>query len=320
MAIRSQAVRKPGNGLDRKALVKVVDNVPATRGMGVLLRHEGRIEKLRGADAAGGSILFELRERHINSAYLAPLDPDRIPSLTAGQRQAGWSVLAPGVKPVPYQFPQRARTGSSLARPISRVPNRNSHSVPPKEWRSLGLNCAGAAIGWIGVVGTGMLAPFTGGLSGLATVALYAGALAGTGQCVASVYRVNNAARGRSDINDELDRSRAYQWSMLGADAIGLFGAGAGLRGAAATGKALKSVGATGGDLLARSLPRAVRGDLSIALGINGMKLGTRMINKVVRQRLLDGAGGVLGVVSSVDGGIVRELIVWVIGDPEKAA
>lgn len=296
-------------------LVRVVDNIPATRGMGVLLRHRGRIDTLRPAGGSGGSILFELRERHINPAFMKPIAPDRIPMASAGQRQAGWSVMRPGTQPI-----RMAATARRTPPPVSRMPNRTSNSVPPAEWRALGLNCVGAAIGWIGVVGTGALAPITGGTSGLATVALYAGALAGSGQCMASVYRVNNLKRGRKDLNDVLDNSDAYYWTMLGADVIGLYGAQAGLRGTARTAKALRSARVTAGDLMARSVPRAVRGELSVALGINGMKLGTRMINKVVRGQLLDGAAGVLGVVSSADGGLIRELVIWVIADRDGAA
>lgn len=318
MGLRPQPERRATDPINRAALVKVVDGVPATRGMGVLLRHRGRIDKLRASNGSGGSILFELRERQINPAYFQKLRPDRVPSLTAGQRQAGWSVMRQGAQPLPDVWPGGVPSRSTMSAPVSRVPNRNASSVPPSEWRSLGLNCAGAVVGWIGVVGTGALAPFTGGVSVGATILLYAGALAGTGQCMASVYRVNNARRGRSDINDRLDKSPAYVWSMQGADAIGLIGAGGGLVGVAKTGAALSKTGVRASDLAARSLTRAARGELSAAMGIHGMKLGTRMINKVVRQRLLDGAGGVLGVVSSADGGIIRELIVWVIGDPEK--
>ncbi|WP_156347798.1 thermonuclease family protein [Sphingomonas sp. Leaf9] len=318
MGLRPQPERRAADPINRAALVRVVDSVPETRGMGVLLRHRGRIEKLRAAGGSGGSILFELRERQINPAYFQRLRPGRVPSLTAGQRQAGWSVMRQGSQPLAGVWPGGLPSRPTMPAPVSRIPNRNASSVPPSEWRSLGLNCAGAVVGWIGVVGTGALAPFTGGLTFGATIVLYAGALAGSGQCMASVYRVNNARRGRSDINETLDKSPVYIWSMRGADAIGLVGAAGGLVGVAKTGAALSKTGVKAGDLAARSLTRAARAELSAAMGINGVKLGTRMINKVVRQRLLDGAGGVLGVVSSADGGLIRELIVWVIADKEK--
>lgn len=64
---------------------------------------------------------------------------------------------------------------------------------------------------------------------------------------------------------------------------------------------------------MARATTSAVRAYLSAMLGLEASGLGSRAMNRVVRQRLLDGAAGVLGVVSSTDGGILRELIVWVV-------
>jgi hypothetical protein len=50
----------------------------------------------------------------------------------------------------------------------------------------------------------------------------------------------------------------------------------------------------------------------------NAVRWGRRVINRAARQRLLDVAGAVLGVYSSYDGGVIHELVVWVVGD--KAA
>lgn len=195
------------------------------------------------------------------------------------------------------------------------VPNRHSTSVPTREWASLGLNCAGAAIAWIGVVGTGALAPVTAGASVFATAVLYAGAAAGTRQCLASVYRVGNAARGRSDINDRLDKSEVCKWTMLAADGVGLAGVKGAVGGVKATIAATRSTGVRAGALATRSLSSVQRVEMATAPGLTVTKVGSRVINRVVRQRLLDGAGAVLGVYSSFDGGIVRELIVWVVED-----
>ena len=163
------------------------------------------------------------------------------------------------------------------------------------------------------MVGTGLLAPVTAGATVFGTTVLYAGAVAGTGQCLASVYRVGNAARGRSDINEALDRSDLYYWTMLAADGVGLAGVKGAATGVKATVAATRRAGVEIGDLAARALTAAQRAEMASVLGLNATKVGSRVINRAVRQKLLDGAGAVLGMYSSYDGGIVRELIVWVV-------
>lgn len=223
------------------------------------------------------------------------------------------------LKPAQGPFAARpARAAPPAPRPLSRLPNWRSTSVPTKEWASLGLNCAGAAIAWIGVVGTGALAPVTAGTSVAGTLVLYAGAVAGSAQCMASVYHVGNAARGRSDINDALDKSDVYYWTMLGLDGAGLADVSGAAKGVGATIKAMRNTGVRSGDLAARALTGAQRAQLATDLGLGVVRVGTRVINRVVRQRLLDGAGAALGVYSSYDGGIIHELILWVVED--KAA
>lgn len=314
MGAPGHTTARQGKPLDRPALIKVVDNVPATRGCGVALRHHGRMEILRPARASGVNIVFELREHYVDPNYLRRVDTGRFPFRTAGSRQAGWSVMRPGASPVvapPGAFRAPPATRSTL----SKLPNRRSNTVPTKEWASLGLNCGGAAIAWIGVVGTGALAPVTAGTSVFATAVMYAGAVAGTGQCLASVYRVGNAARGRSDINERLDKSDLYYWTMLAADGAGL----AGVKGAASGVKnlagAMGRTGVSAGQLSARAMTGAQRAQMTAALGLQATKVGSRIINRVVRQRLIEGAGAVLGIYSSADGGIVHELVVWAVED-----
>lgn len=314
---QGQSPQSKGKPLDRAALVKAVDAVEATRGLGVALRRHDRMEILRRSHGTGANIVFELRERYVDPAYMQRLDTGRIPFKSAGTRQAGWSVLKPARGPFAAR-PAPARAAPPAPRPLSRLPNRRSTSVPTKEWASLGLNCAGAAIAWIGVVGTGALAPVTGGTAGFAAVVLYAGAAAGSAQCMASVYRVGNAARGRSDINDTLDANRTYRWSMLSLDFVGLTGVKGAAQGAVKTVKAMRTTGVRVGDLAARSLTTAQRAEMAAGLGLNTVKVGSRVINRAARQRLLDVAGAVLGVYSSYDGGVIHELVVWVVGD--KAA
>ncbi len=79
---------------------------------------------------------------------------------------------------------------------------RTETSSAPGEWLSFGFNCGGAALAWVGVVGTTSLAPITGGLSLVGAGILYAGVLGASGACAASIYRVGNIYRDRADINE----------------------------------------------------------------------------------------------------------------------
>lgn len=112
-------------------------------------------------------------------------------------------------------------------------------SSAPSEWLSFGFNCGGAVLAWVGVVGTGALAPVTGGLSTIGTGLLWGGALGASGACAASTYRVINVYRGKAAINDALDQNKIYVWSMRGADVIALLGAGGAIKEFGKTGEVL---------------------------------------------------------------------------------
>lgn len=293
----------------RTRLIGVVDRVPATRGCGVIYRKGNQMIRLRPQGGSGATVVFELHERDVRSFYVHK-DPARPTPVIAGwgeqaSPQPGWSVRAPRVAPPP-------------ARPLAKVPVRSGGTSVLKEWASLGLNCGGAAIAWVGVAGAGAAAPVTGGLSGFAAVALYAGAAAASGQCAVSVFRVGNEHFGRHDINQKLDKSQYYRWSMLAADGIGMYGAYGAYKAAKATNTALRasSLGWTEAAGLNQSARQGInyfrRRELTVAMGLQATVVGTRVINRVVRQQLLDGAGAVIGMYSSYDGGVARELIVWI--------
>jgi hypothetical protein len=96
-------------------------------------------------------------------------------------------------------FEFRERSGASG--PVRPAKPLDTGSSPAREWVALGLNCGGAVLAWVGVVGSAAIAPETGGASLFATVTMWGGALASSGQCAASAYRITNVARGREDIN-----------------------------------------------------------------------------------------------------------------------
>lgn len=203
--------------MDAGRLVAVVDGTPEVHGSGVVLRRGQTLRRLRRQPLGGVTVVFELHERELRQAYLDNLRERRGPWRT----NQAFSTAVPGGVSRP---PGRSLTGEGVThvppsaltrRPGASVAKRGGGSSVADEWRGLGLNCAGAVIGWIGVVGTGALVPVTGGLTAFGTAALCAGAIAGTGQCLASVYRVNNATHGHADRNERLDRSRLYRWTTL---------------------------------------------------------------------------------------------------------
>lgn len=209
-------------------------------------------------------------------------------------------------------FEVRQRPKHSGAQPHSARPPRQAHTSPASEWIGLGLNCGGAVLAWIGVVGTAALMPVTGATSGAATILLWGGALASSGQCLASTYRVTNNYRGRADINDRLDNSPLYVNSMLGADVIGLLGAGGAIKEIRATSAALHVAGiewrtASG------ALSRPLRRRLTTVFELQGSRrVSAVVINRFVRQKLLDAVGGVIGLVGSSTSGFTKEVAVWI--------
>src|SRR5262249_20313494 len=133
------------------------------------------------------------------------------------------------------------------------LPKRDRHTSVAAEWTSLGLNCGGAVLAWLGVVGTALVAPETGGASLYATSVMYTGAVASTGQCGFSIYRVYNIKHGREDRNQSLDDNKYYIWGMRAADGVAFLGAGGAFAEYRATRRALEEAGvswlgaATGG-------------------------------------------------------------------------
>lgn len=279
------------SGAFRRALVGVVDSIPETRGIGVVFIESSRLHRLRMPDAGEATMVFELRKR-----------PRGVPFIQH-------PLALPGQMPRP-----------PLAPSAPAQPPRHAASSPAVEWMNLGLNCGGAVLAWIGVAGLSALAPVTGGVSGAGAVLMYGGAAAATGQCMVSVARTANVYRGRTDINERWDDNRLYYWTMLAADGVGLLGAGGALKELKATNAALREAGfslsqARRGETISRPMRRR----LTTALELQGAtRVSGAIINRVVRQKLLDGAAGALGLFASGYSGALsegygqtRDLVVW---------
>lgn len=275
--------------------MRVVDNVPETRGLGVVLIDFGRVYHLRRPDPGEATVVFERRLR-----------PIEVPLM----------LRRPEPRPV-------ARRPSP--RPAAKP--RGSQSSPASEWMNLGFNCGGAVLAWVGVAGLSALAPVTGGLSGFGAAILYAGAAASTGQCVVSVVRTVNIHSGRGDINDRWSNNSTYATTMLAADGISLIGAGGALKQLRATNAALKSAGFSIGRAARNdNLSRPMRKQLTTMLDLRGARRVPGVeINRVVRQRLLDGTAGVIGLIASGYSGILNasgsgfwDIVVWIAEETGK--
>lgn len=271
-------------------LIRVVDGVPETRGLGVVFMDFGRLHRLRRADAGEATVVFERR-------------------------------MKPFVIPPMLRKPEKGQTPRypSPSRQAAAKP-RTSQSSPASEWINLGFNCGGAVLAWIGVVGMSSLAPVTGGLSLPGAALIYAGAAASTLQCSVSVVRTVNLHRGRADINNRWDKNSLYVSAMWAADGVSLIGAGGALKELRATKAVLASSGFTFKQAVgSQAISRPMRRKLTAGLALQGARrVPGAEINRVVKQRLLDGTAGVIGLFASGYSGLLNEggggfwdMVVW---------
>lgn len=210
---------------------------------------------------------------------------------------------------------QKSYTPSATPAPAARDSERSA----AKEWISLGFNCGGAVLAWVGVVGTGALAPVTGGLSLPATGLLWGGALATSTQCGASVYRTYNATHGRKLVNDKLDADQRYVWTMRGLDVLGLVGAGGALKEMKVADAALGEAGVGWRAAAGSGLSRPMRRVLTESLELRGAKrVSSTLINAVVKQRLLDALAGVIGMAGSAINGVINDVVVWTVSETQE--
>ena len=191
--------------------------------------------------------------------------------------------------------------------------HRGASTSPAMEWVSLGFNCGGAVLAWVGVAGASSLAPVTGGLSFGAAALLYGGAAATTGQCMVSGYRTVNLVRGRTDLNDQLDGSRLYNFTMSAADGVGILGGLGAIKELRAVNAALEDGGVGWKLATSGTLSRPLRRRLTTALELQGGRRASAVvIDRLVRQRLLDAVAGAIGMVGSGVNGMLKDVVVWI--------
>lgn len=161
------------------------------------------------------------------------------------------------------------------------------------------LGCAGAVIGWVGLVA----GAFVAGPIGWVAAGLFAfdgiASSAGTVSCMISGIRYFNFRRGRGDINERMDHSRTYRNATRTLDGVALL---AGPRAALTAPREIAAVGraaiagAHGGDAIARagSVIEHVAEEI--------------VIKRPLQLELLGSVGAGLGTAGSLNGGIIREL------------
>jgi hypothetical protein len=111
-----------------------------------------------------------------------------------------------------------------------------------------------------------------------------------------------------------LDNSDTYVWAMRGADVVGLIGAGGALKELKVAHSALKAEGFSMMQAARADLSRPVRRRLTEGLALQGGRRASGpIINRFVRQKLLDGAAGVIGLTASATDGATKDLVIWVV-------
>ena len=260
----TSAATRPTVFLGREALIRIVDGLPETQGLGIVSIERSMVTRVRGENGSGATVVFELRS------------------------------------------PASVRTGDPAPS------HRGASTSPAMEWVSLGFNCGGAVLAWIGVAGASSLAPVTGGLSFGAAALLYGGAVATTGQCMVSGYRTANVMRDRTDLNDRLDNSKLYSFTMSAADGIGILGGLGAIKELRAVNAALEEGGVGWGMATSGKLSRPLRRRLTTALELQGGRRASAVvIDQLVRQRLLDAVAGAIGMVGSGVNGVLKDVVVW---------
>lgn len=240
---------------------------------------------------------------------------------------AGIVVIANGRARTIRVTPSDGMTVVIEARPSPLIPHaappmkpRSATSSPAEEWTELGFNCGGAILSWVGVAGTTALSPATGGASLLAAVPLWGGALASSGTCAVSVFRVGDMMYGNSTLNQELDRSNTYYLIMETTDLVGLVGAKGAFVELFKMKKALNAVNISSHELMTGGrFSWREQSILTQGFDLKSGKYATKpVIRAIAKKRLLDGMAGALAVTSSAIFGDIHDLVVWLVHPKHK--
>lgn len=185
--------------------------------------------------------------------------------------------------------------------------------------------CSGAVISWIAVLGGAGAAPITGGASTFVVALGWAGAVAGTAQCLNSGVRIYGEVADR-ELNRELDSQGWYTGTMRALDAVSLLGAGVStyatirltLALRATTGKSmlqvLQGLSRQQRRMLAEELIRRENPAISntalkglVRAGQYPKRFTPQSVTQAVRNQLQDAFNAALGFGGSAMSGLIRE-------------
>lgn len=246
----------PRRDLSDTALIRAVDQIPETKGLGIVLVGNGVARTIRPTPIGGETVIFEYRP----------------------------SALAPRSDHAP--MPVR-RTGAS---------------DPWTEWSNFGLNCGGAVLSWIGVIGAAAAAaaPATGGATVAVSAVVWAGALASSTSCSVSAYRIHDMVYNHSNNNRRLDKSNLYIYAMAGLDFVSIYGDKGAFKEIVETRNILKRTGVSAQSVWDSKLYRPQRKTLTQAFNLAGNKrVPAVLISRVVKVRLLNAIIEAAGLTAS---------------------
>ncbi|WP_333909913.1 hypothetical protein [Vibrio diabolicus] len=113
-----------------------------------------------------------------------------------------------------------------ISRICKKIKQEESKSRFNQELLSASISCIGAAIGWIGVVGSGLTIPVSGPVGVTMSYISHAATVAATAQCAIGVARTRMVSKSPDKLSD-IDSNEWYQNTTKALDYISLAGAGA---------------------------------------------------------------------------------------------
>ncbi|MBD1558951.1 hypothetical protein HC752_18610 [Vibrio sp. S9_S30] len=211
-----------------------------------------------------------------------------------------------------------------------KIRNETTSSVFHRELLSMSLSCAGAAIGWFGVIASGATVPLTGPVGVTMTYVTHAATLASTAQCLTGVTRVALAKENPKKL-DALNDNEWYQNTMTALDYISLAGAAtSGYQ----TMKMIKSLNATTGKsirevlkglsrqeraMLTREIARKNLPNISnkaykqlVRAGLTTKRYSSKVISSSVAIQITDAVGAAIAITGSAYSGEVKSLAVGI--------
>ncbi|KJY71744.1 hypothetical protein TW74_23080 [Vibrio nigripulchritudo] len=211
-----------------------------------------------------------------------------------------------------------------------KIRNETSSSAFSRELLSMSLSCAGAAIGWFGVVASGATVPLTGPVGVTMTYVSHAATLASTAQCIAGVTRVTLAKEAPEKL-DVLDSNEWYQNTMKALDYISLAGATTSGYQTIRMIKSLKlSTGKSVTDVL-KGLNRQERAMLTkeiarknlpnisnkaykqlVRAGLSTKRYSSKAISSSIAIQITDAVGAAIGITGSSYSGEIKTLAVGI--------